>query len=196
MQKEVILTKEEWQRLAAVTPEERETALRKVRRWVSWQIIYRGFNKECGPFSLAAMGGDADDVISDECMEALFCGEWHWKPTRELSSQLIQIAKSKMGHIIEDYYEREQPEYTLTSEQSFREEVEMNLAAKWKFEANMRDWGYDEARKVARGHPELQAYLDAMFKDDNYYGIASLLEVDVKTVLKLEKKLLDLIARR
>ena len=101
-----------------------------------------------------------------------------------------------MGHIIEDYYEREQPEYTLTSEQSFREEVEMNLAAKWKFEANMRDWGYEEARKVARDHPELLAYLDAMWKDDNYYGIASLLEVDVKTVRKLEKQLLDLITRR
>ena len=193
--KKVILTVEEWQRLADVAPDERERALRQLRRWVSWQIIYRGFDKERGPFSRAAMGGDADDVICKECEEALFCGEWHWKPTRTLSSQLIQIAKGKMGNMIEEYYAHGQPEMTLTSEQSFREEMEMDLAAQWKLESNMRDWGYEIARERVKGYPELTAYLDAMFKDDNYYGIASLLGVDVKTVLKLEKKLLSIIAK-
>ena len=188
--KEVKLSVEEWQRLAAVTPKEREAALKKLQRWISWQIIYRGFNLEYGPFSAAALGGDAVDAISEECLEALFCGEWHWKPDRELSSMLINIAKSKMGHIIENYYEREEPELKLLSDQSFREEVEMNLAGQWKFEANMRDMGYDIARDVVKNDPELTAYLDAMYKIDNYYGIASLMGIDVKEVLKLEKKLL------
>lgn len=196
MRPEIHLSKEEWQRLADVTPEERVTAFKQTRRWVSWQIIYRGFSLEYGPFSRAAMGGDADDVIANECIEALFCGEWHWKPTCTLTTQLINIAKSKMGHIIESYYDHGEPEYVLTSEQSFREEVDMNLAAQWKFEANMRDMGYEIARGIVKGHPELEAYLDAMFKDDNYYGIASLLGTDVDTVMKLEKKLLDLLAKR
>ena len=187
------LTLEEWQRLAAVTPKERDKALRKLQRWVTWQITYRGFNREYGPFSAAAMGGDAVEVISNDCLEALFCGEWHWKPTRELSSMLIQIAKSKMGHIIEDFYELGQPEMTLTSEQSFREQVDMDLAAQWKLEANMRDWGYEIARKAAKDHKELLAYLDAMFKDDTYVGIASLLGCDVKKVMKLERQLLNLV---
>lgn len=191
--RKVVLTEEEWQRLAAVTPKERERALRKLKRWVHHEIIHRGFDLDSGPFSLAARGGDAVDVISDDCMEALMCGEWHWKPDRELSSMLINIAKSKMGHIIEDFYEQGQPEFVLTSEQSFRQEMDMNLAAQWKYEANRRDWGYEEARKVAKNHPELLAYLDAMFKDDNYYGIASLMEIDVKKVMKLEKKLFALL---
>ena len=195
--KKVQLSLEEWQRLAKVTPEERESALKLLRRWVSWQIIYRGFSLDYGPFSRAALGGDADDVISNECEEALFCGEWHWKPSCKLSTQLINIAKSKMGHIIEDYYERGQPEHTLTSDQSFSEEMETNLALaeQWKFEANMRDMGYEIARKAVKGHPDLEAYLDAMYKLDNYYGIASLLNTDVNTVLKLEKKLLNLLAK-
>lgn len=194
--KEILLSKEEWQRLANVTSDEREKALKQLRRWVSWQITYRGFNKEHGPFSRAAMGGDADDMISTECMEALFCGEWHWKPTCKLSTQLIDIAKSKMGHIIEDYYELGQPEYTLTGDQSFLEEMEMNLALaeQWKFESTKREMGYDIARKAVKGRPELEAYLDAMYKLDNYYGIASLLGTDVNKVLKLEKKLLNLLA--
>ena len=193
--RKVVLTEEEWQRLAAITSEERERALRKLKRWVHHEIIHRGFDLETGPFSLAARGGDAVDVISDDCMEALLCGEWHWKPNRELSSMLINIAKSKMGHIIEDFYEQGQPEFTLTSEQSFREQVEMDIAAQWKFEANMRDMGYEIARKVAKNDPELMAYLDAMSKDDNYYGLASLMGIDVKKVMKLEKRLLTLLAK-
>ena len=39
------------------------------------------------------MGGDADDVITDECIEALFCGEWHWSPDCRLSTQLINMQK-------------------------------------------------------------------------------------------------------
>ena len=97
---------EEWERLAAVTPEERERALKQLRRWVTWQIIYRGFSMDYGPFSPAAIGGNADDVITEECEEALFCGEWHWKSTCKLSTALIDIAKSKMSHIIENYYNR------------------------------------------------------------------------------------------
>lgn len=191
--KKVDLSDEEWQRLAAVTLKERDRALRKLQRWVHHEIIHRGFNLEVGPFSPGAIGGDAVEVISNECLEALFCGEWHWKPSRELSSMLIQIAKSKMGHIIEDYYARGQPEMTLTSDQSFREEVEMDIAAQWKFEANMRDWGYEIARGKAVNRPELLDYLDAMFKDDTYHGIASLLGVEMKVVMKLEKQMLSLL---
>lgn len=150
----VQLSLEEWQRLAEVTPEERESALKLLRRWVSWQIIYRGFSLDYGPFSRAALGGDADDVISNECEEALFCGEWHWKPSCKLSTQLINIAKSKMGHIIEDYYERGQPEHTLTSDQSFSEEMETNLALaeQWKFEANIREMGSRRPRHRRQHH--------------------------------------------
>lgn len=194
--KEVLLSKEEWQRLAAVTPQERERALRKMGRWVHHEIIHRGFNLDTGPFSRAAMGGDAVDVICDECLEALFCGEWHWKPKRELSSMLINIAKSKMGHIIEDYYEHGKPELTLIGDHDEdREDLEKEIAAQWKFEASMRDEGYEIARKAVAKHPDLLAYLDAMFKDDSYEGIAIQMGTDVATVLKLEKKLLKILAK-
>lgn len=46
--KKIELTVEEWQRLAAVTPKERERALKKLQRWVHYEIIHRGFNLEVG----------------------------------------------------------------------------------------------------------------------------------------------------
>ena len=184
---------ENWQRLATVTPEEKRKAMEILVRWVTWQIIYRGFNLDHGPFSCANMGGNAVEIISQECCEALFCGEWLWNPNRKLSSMLIQIAKSKMGHIIRDYYKKGQPEMMLTSDQNFREEVEMNIASQLEKEANLRDLGYEIARDVAKGHPQLLAYLDALYKDNDYYGIASLMGTTPKKVMELEKQLLDLL---
>ncbi len=184
------LSLEEWQRLATVTPKERDKAFRKLQRWISHEITHRGFKRDFGPFSYGSMGGDPVEIISNECLEALFCGEWHWKPDRELSSMLINIAKSKMGHIIEDFYKQELTDIMLTSDETFREGIEKSLAAQWKFEANMRDWGYEIARNAVKDDAELIAYLEAMFKDDTYVGIASLMGIDVKDVYKLEARLL------
>jgi len=72
--KQIVLSVEEWQRLAAVTPKKRERALKKLKRWVHHEIILRGFSLEYGPFSRATVGGDAVDVISDGYAEPV-CGQ-------------------------------------------------------------------------------------------------------------------------
>lgn len=195
--KEVHLTIEEWQRLAATTPLERKRALGQLKRWVTYEIIRRRFSLDEGPFSYAAMGGHAVDVISEECLEALFCGEWHWKPTWKLSTMLINIAKSKMSHIVEEYYKQGQPVFFLISDSDEdREAIEREIAAQWKWEAEMRENGYKIARKEVAQYPELLAYLDAMFKDDTYIGIAEAMDTDIETVLRLEKRLLKLLAKQ
>ena len=109
---------------------------------------------------------------------------------------LINIAKSKMGHRIEDYYEKGQPEFTLLSDyDEDRESIEMGLATQWKWETEMREKGYATARKAAADDPVLLAYLDAMEQEDNYLGIAIALGTDIETVLNLETKLLKLVAK-
>ena len=196
---DVFLTKEEWQRLADVPPEEKGRAFKKLFKWISFQIKHNGFDLDFGPFSYRMMGEDVVGRIATECMEALFCGEWHWNPNRELSSQLIQIAKSKMSHIVRTFYNPNTPKLILESGlqtreddegNSDREKFELDVAAQWEFEANMRDMGYEMARNVVKDDPELLRYLDAMKELDNYYGIASLMEIPVNKVLKLERRLL------
>ena len=195
--KEVILSMEEWQRLVAISSEDRDKAMRFLSRQVHHEIIVRGFSLDSGPFSRAAIGGNAVEIICEECLETLLCGEVHWKPDQELKWCLVDIAKSKMGHMVRDYYIRGQPEYSLIGDHDEnREDVEKKIAAQWIFEANMRDMGYEIARDVVKDHPELLAYLDAMFKDDTYYGIASLLGVKVEVVYKLEAKLLGILAKK
>ena len=188
-----ILSEEERSRLAAVTPEEKEKALKKLARWITYEIVHRGFDLEFGPFSFAAMGGNAVEVISQECYEALFGGEWHWKPTRELSSMLIQIAKSKMGHIIRDWHAQGCPNVKHTSAMSYREQVEMDIARQWEAEANMRELGYDIARKALSGNPKMLAYVEAVHETNDYRAIAKRLKMTLKEVQELESELLAIL---
>ena len=193
MRKEIDLTEEEWSRLEAVTTEEKEKALNKLARWITYEIVHRGFNLEFGPFSYGAMGGNAVEVISQECYDALFCGEWHWKPKRELSSMLIEIAKSKMGHIIRDWHTQGHPEIKQTSEMSYREQVEMDIARQWEAEANMREFGYDIARKALVGNPKMLAYVEAVYETNDYRAVAKQLKMTLREVQELERQLLSIL---
>ena len=190
-----VLTNEEWARLEAVTPEEKEKALKKLARWMTYEIVHRGFDLDYGPFSYAAMGGNAVEVISQECYDALFGGEWHWKPTRELSSMLIQIAKSKMGHIIRDWHAQGHPDIKRTSEMSYREQVEMDIARQYEAEANMRELGYDIARKVLDENPKFLAYVEAVYETNDYRAVAKRLKMTLKEVQELESQLLAILER-
>lgn len=187
------LTEDEWARLEAVTLDEKEKALNKLARWITYEIIHRGFDLEYGPFSHDAMGGDAVEVISQECYEALFCGEWHWKPKRELSSMLIEIAKSKMGHIIRDWHAHGCPNKKLTGDMSYREQVEMDIARQYEAEANMRELGYDIARKALDGNPKMLAYVEAVYETNDYRAVAKKLKMTLKEVQELERQLLSLL---
>lgn len=192
MQK-TILSEEEWARLEAVTPEEKEKALKKLARWITYEIVHHGFDLDYGPFSFAAMGGNAVEVISQACYDALFGGEWHWKPTRELSSMLIQIAKSKMGHIIRDWHAQGHPDIKHTSELSYREQVEMDIARQYEAEADMRELGYDIARQALRGKPKMLAYVEAVYETNDYRAVAKRLKMTLKEVQELERELLALL---
>lgn len=190
------LTKKEWNRLLSVTPKEKKKALDCLSRWVTWEIKKRGFDTERGPFSFSAMGGSPVLMIVEECYEALFCGEWRWKEGRTLSSMLIEIAKSKMGHIVRDYYNAGEPEITLVSQQNHRQQVEMEAAYQWELEANMRELGYDIARDVVRGNKTLMAYIDALYEENDYAGIAKRLHVSKRDAMELERQLLEILEQR
>lgn len=193
MTKRITLSLEEWQRLAAVTPQQREKAFKKLARWVHWEIIHRGYDPEDGPFSFEAMGGNAVDVLCNDCFEALLCGEWHWHPTWELSSQLIEIAKSKLGHIIRDYHRKGKPQFKSTGDDDYYEQFERTVAAQLRREENLREMGYEMARDAVKVYPKLVAYIDALYENNNYAAIAKRLRISKPKVMELEQQLIELL---
>lgn len=191
--KKVQLTIEEWQRLAAITPEEKQKAFKKLARWMHAEIIHRGYDPHSGPFSFDNMGGDTLDVLAEECFEALLCGEWHWHPTWSLSSQLIEICKSKLRHIIRDYKHYDNLTMMSTGNDDYREQFDRSVAAQLQREANLRDMGYDMARNAVKNYPKLVAYIDALYLSNDYAAIAKRLGISKPKVKQLEEQLLELL---
>ncbi len=189
----VLLSKEEWQRLSAVTPDEREKAFKKLARWMHAEIIHRGYDPNSGPFSFDNMGGNALDVLTNECLEALFCGEWHWHPTWILSTQLIEIAKSKLRHIIRDYNHYGKPQMMSTGNDDYRDQFDRSVAARLQREENLRNMGYEMARNAVKDFPDLVAYIDALYQFNDYSAIAKHLGVSKSKVRQLEQQLLELL---
>lgn len=191
--KKVSLSLAEWQRLASVTPQQREKAFKKLARWMHWHIIHRGYGPNEGPFSFNAMGGNAIKILCDECFEALMTGEWHWHPTWELSTQLIQIAKSKINHIIRDWNRQGKPEFMSIGDDDYREQFDRTVAAQLRREANLRDMGYQMARDAVKSYPKLVAYIDALYETNDYAAIAKRLKISKPKVMELEEQLLELL---
>jgi DNA-directed RNA polymerase specialized sigma24 family protein len=193
MRKPQPLLKAEWQRLAAVPQEEKDKAFKKLARWVHYFIIRRGYDPKKGPFSFDAMGGNAVDVICNECFEALFTGERHWKANYSLSTTLIDIATSKILHIIRDYERDGQPKIHSTGDDDFYQEFERTVAAQLEREANLRDMGYEMARDAVKAYPKLVAYIDALYESNDYAAIAKRLGISKPKVMQLEQQLLEIL---
>lgn len=81
----------------------KEHASSLAARWITDQLAAYGFDPFDGPFSEKEMKGDAIWIICTESYRAIYDGEWRWPENRKLSTQMIQIAKSKMAHIVRDF---------------------------------------------------------------------------------------------
>ena len=62
-------------RLNDVSENEKKEAMEEQARYITSRILKLGFNFHRGPFSKDEMDGDAVDVISWDCVCAIFYGE-------------------------------------------------------------------------------------------------------------------------
>ena len=191
--KKVKLKAEEWLRLYAVTDDEKQKAINATIRYVSGQMIERGLNRDSGPLSDKEMGGNASVEIAKIAYTKLFGGKVHWKPTCTLTTQMINIAYSEMGHIIRDYYAKGKDGESIMSHLTFNQQMEMELANQVSAESKLRNLGYDIAQKAVKGNLKLLSYLDALYEEDDYRAIAKRLNVTKSVVMELEKELLAIL---
>lgn len=183
-------------RLRSTPDKVKNEASRFTARWITEQLAEYGFNPNDGPFSQAEMKGDAVWVICADCYKAIHDGDWRWPENRKLSSQMIQIAKSKMAHIVRDYTKRNKANDDLPASQlSYTQQLMMEEAAgRWEMESNLRDLGYDIAFAAVADDPDLTRYLRALYDVNAYDLMAERLEMSEREVLRLERKLLRRLA--
>ena len=130
----------------------KEHASSLAARWITDQLAAYGFDPFDGPFSEKEMKGDAIWIICTESYRAIYDGEWRWPENRKLSTQMIQIAKSKMAHIVRDFNKRDKAKDDLhTSQMTYTQQIQMEEAARqWEIENRMMDIAYEIAEDACR----------------------------------------------
>lgn len=179
-------------RLLLTPDSEKEEASVFVSRWITDQIAEYGFDPDNGPFSEEEMKGDAVWVITTECYRALYDGDWRWRENRKLSTQWIQVAKSKMSHIVRDFNKRDKAKDDLpTSQMTFTQRMQMEEAAgQWETESQLMDLAYDIAETAVADNPLFMRYLASLRKCKCYDLMADDLGISEAEVVRIEKKLL------
>jgi hypothetical protein len=170
----------------------KEQASSLAARWITDQLAEYGFDPFDGPFSEKEMKGDAIWIICTECYRAIFDGEWRWPENRKLSTQMIQIAKSKMAHIVRDFNKRDKAKDDLhTSQMTYTQQMRMEEAAgQWEMESNMIDFAYEIAEKAVADHPLFLRFLKSLREYRCYDLMAEDLGLSEREVLRIEKQLL------
>lgn len=195
--KKQMQAQENQKRLRTMPENEKNDAVLLFSLWGTGWIIEHGFNTLQGPFSSIEMKGDAVKVLCTECYLSLWNGDWKWPEDRKLSTQLIQVAKSKMAHIIRDYTHRNRPTRLMTGEMTPGQLKEMEEAAnQLTIEFDMREDGYKTAKQLVGDNALFLLYLDAMYDTNCYDLIAEKMHMEVNDVVKVEKRLLKYLQKK
>lgn len=185
-------------RLRSMPEKEKNNAVTFFSCWATGWLSEHDMTSQQGPFSITEMNGDAVKVLCTECYLAIWNGDWRWPEDRKLSTQMIQVAKSKMGHIIRDYTERNRPTMLMTGEMTPEQFKEMEEAARQlSTEFNLREEGFITARHLVGDNALFLLYLEAVYEADCYDIIKDKMHMEtVEEVLKVEKKLLKFLEKK
>ena len=185
------------QRLMSISEEEKRKAMIFLFNWITWWLNEHGFNRQKGPFSDIEMKGEADLVIGNDCYLKIYEGDWRWHKNWKLSTQLIQVAKSIMLHIIRDYKKRHCNGELLTCDMTPSQLKKLDEAERQlTLEFDMREEGFKIAEQIVSDNPLFMLYLEALKEYNCYKLIAKKMDMEVKEVLKLERKMLNFIRKK
>lgn len=193
--KRILLTPEEWLRLQAVSPEEKERAMKFAAAWVTWYMKRHNLSRDYGPLSDQEMGEAASKALVKTAYAKIFGGKVHWSPKRTLSSQMIYTSYSEIGHIVRDYFAKGKNLSTTMNRLSDNQQVLLERTRDLDRNPNLREFGYHLAREAVKGYPQLLAYINALYEEHDYTGIRKRLGISMRKVMALEEQLLDILEK-
>lgn len=182
-------------RLDTVSPEEVQEALKLASLWLTDMLEGR---TEKGPFCEAALGEPARVYYLKRAYLALKSGEWKWKESLKLSTQLIRIMRSDIQHTLEAWKAVGQPEMVTVN----RMEPElmrkgqmmmsdMELAEEQAAHEQKRDLGYEIAFAAVKDDPMLTQYVQLVRDLNDYRAIALKMRITMQQVRELERIVLS-----
>ena len=135
-----------------------------------------------GAFDVGVFDRPAAEHFVFEAFDKLYSGEWKWSPHRAVHTQLIRIAFSDMHHHLCSWRKNGPPPETV--------EIDERMADHLAEDEDFMDVVYEIAERVANGDKDLQDYLKAMRRSDNYEIIAEDLGITIQEVYQRQRKLI------
>jgi len=134
-----------------------------------------------GAFSESVLGVSAVEYFSKLAFIRLYSGQWKWKESLGLKTQLIRIARSEMSHHLRNWLKSEGP-------QAVR--LDNSISESLLVEDDSLDVAYEIALSAAKDDPQLVAYINAVRDLNNYDDIAKELNISKKAVYALQRRLI------
>lgn len=208
-------SKQKIKSLSEATPEELTKAFKMAGLWITGELMNE--QTEEGAFSEAFLGEPAVEYFPKQAYLRLTDpkSKWKWKEGTKLSTLMINVVKSEMGHALERYEAMEQPNVKAGSEFEREEgdeewddsndilEVDPDLKrndfdvptdeelkaelAKWE---GRRDAGMKIARAAAQGNPLFEKYVEAVFSLPDERSVCKRMKKTKAEVQEIEAELI------
>lgn len=208
-------SKQKYKPLSEATPEEMTQAFKMAGLWITGELMNE--QTEEGAFSEAFLGEPAVEYFPKRAFLKLNDPDtkWKWKEGTKLSTLMINVVKSEMGHALERYEAQGMPDVMAGS--SFEredgedgwddandilevdpdlkrndfdvqtdEELKAELA-KWE---SRRDAGMKIARAAAQGNPLMEKYVELAFTQPDHRTISKKMKKTKAEILEIEMELI------
>ena len=210
--------------LSDITPEELRGAMKIASYWLTDML--EG-HTEKGAFSEMNLGEPARMYFTKQAYLTLKdpnC-KWKWKEGTKLSTLIMNVMRSEMGHVLRKYIIDGKPETVPVSSmvrdkaggdeefdssnnvleidpeqkrQGFQVQTEMEMLEELQRYESQRDKGIKIARAAAKesGDVKLQQYVDLVFELPDYRTISKKLKITQAEVKELEARLIAIVAAK
>lgn len=167
-----------------VSDSEWEQAMEVAVKYIQKKLTGKTYG---GAFDEGVFDRPAAEHFVFEAFDKLYSGEWKWSEHRAIHTQLVKIALSDISHHLRDWKNKEHVEVV---------EFDERMADHLSDDEDFLDIVYEIAEEAADGDDDLLDYLKAMRRCNNYELIAEEMEIDIKYVYQLQRKLIRRLEKR
>ena len=200
--------KPKFKALGEATPEEMREAIRIASLWLTATLEGRTTK---GAFSERNLGEAARKYFVKRAIIVLLAPDckWKWKVGTKLSTLMINVMRSEMGHVLRKYISQGEPELVMASdfdgstgsvasgEDEFYEmRSEMELLEELEREESLRERGMKIARAAVKGNARLEKYVELVFELPDYRAISKRMKVSLGEVKAMEMEVVDILSSK
>ena len=208
--------------LSDATPEELREAMKMASYWLTDEL---DGHTEKGAFSVMNLGEEARQYLIKHAYIILKDPEckWKWKEGTKLSTLMINVVRSEMGHVLRKYLNQDEPDVVHASslkraarggdddfddantvlEMALEKQrddgqvnTEMEMLEELERYESLRDKGQKIARAAVKGDAKLEQYVDLVFELPDYRTISKRMNISIPEVKELESELIAILAAK